>query len=234
MKSYNPGQQSVWNQYVYNGVDRKDNHVGYTYDNCLPCCGACNHMKGKKLYAEFTDWIGRVVAFKRHQNKVIVLVGMIASGKSTYCKNAARSGQLVVNDDSLVNMLHADDYTLYDKKLKTLYKSLENQAIGQILSMGRSVLVDRGLNCSAAGRQRWVALAKSFDVPCEAIVFSNDGPETHAHRRTASDARGHPLEYWLRVANLHHDEYQVPKFAEGFCKIHTISFAEIQEGRVIE
>lgn len=166
--------------------------------------------------------------------KIQVLVGMIASGKSTYARNAAKKGFLCVNDDAIVNMLHADDYTLYDKKLKTLYKSLENQAIGQILSTGRSVLVDRGLNCSAEGRQRWLALAKSFDVPCEAIVFPHDGVETHARRRRDSDARGHSYDYWLRVATVHNEGYKRPTVEEGFDVVHSITFSEITEGRVIE
>jgi len=166
--------------------------------------------------------------------KIQVLVGMIASGKSTYAKNAARRGVLCVNDDAIVNMLHADDYTLYNTKLKPLYKSLENQVIGTVLSMGKTVLVDRGLNVSVAGRQRWLALAQSFDVECEAIVFSNDGPKTHAERRTASDARGHDYDYWFRVANIHNDIYVAPTIQEGFGKVHQISFDEIKEGWVIE
>lgn len=165
--------------------------------------------------------------------KIQVLVGMIASGKSTYAKNAAKTGVLCVNDDAIVNMLHADDYTLYDTKLKTLYKSLENQVIGTVLSMGRTVLVDRGLNCSAEGRERWLALAKSFDVPCEAILFSNDGPAVHAKRRTESDSRGHDYSYWFRVANVHHAAFKVPLVEEGFSKVHLISFGEIQQGKVI-
>ena len=165
--------------------------------------------------------------------KIQVLVGMIASGKSTYAKNAAKTGVLCVNDDDLVNMLHANDYTLYDPKLKPLYKSLENQVIGTVLSMGRTVLVDRGLNSSVQGRERWLALAKSFDVPCEAILFSNDGPEVHAQRRTESDPRGHDHAYWLRVATIHHANFMVPLVEEGFSQVHQISFGEIQQGKVI-
>lgn len=165
--------------------------------------------------------------------KIQVLVGMIASGKSTYAKNAARAGFLCVNDDAVVNMLHADDYTLYNKSLKPLYKTLENQAIGTILAMGRNVVVDRGLNVSIQGRQRWLALAKSYDVPCEAVVFSNDGPQVHAERRQASDSRGYPFEYWDRVAKIHNEMWQTPSLAEGFDKIHVISFGEIKEGKVI-
>lgn len=32
--------------YVYNGIDRKDNLMGYMLSNCIPCCAKCNYMKG--------------------------------------------------------------------------------------------------------------------------------------------------------------------------------------------
>lgn len=165
--------------------------------------------------------------------KLQVLVGMIASGKSSYARSAAQKGIICLNDDAIVNMLHADDYTLYDKSLKVLYKSVENHVIGTALAMQRVVMVDRGLNVSVRGRKRWIALANSFDVSCEAIVFKNEGPEVHATRRSQMDSRGHPFEYWLKVAKRHQSEYQEPSVDEGFAAVHYISFGEIQEGKVI-
>lgn len=35
--------------YHYNGIDRKDNSIGYTYENSLPCCAICNSVKGQYL-----------------------------------------------------------------------------------------------------------------------------------------------------------------------------------------
>lgn len=163
-----------------------------------------------------------------------VLVGMIASGKSTYCRNAAKRGHIVCNDDAIVNMLHADEYTLYDKKLKTLYKSVENHVIASALLMDRKVLVDRGLNCKVEGRKRWLALANSFDVQCEAIVFNNEGPEVHARRRADSDSRGHDYDYWLMVAKYHDSQFKLPTLEEGFNGIHYLSWADIQSGFVVD
>lgn len=162
-----------------------------------------------------------------------VLCGPIASGKSSYCKNAAQAGFLIVNDDSIVNMLHADIYTLYDKNLKILYKSIENHAISTALAMGKCVVVDRGLNCSISGRQRWIALAKSFDVGCDAIVFKNEGPKIHAERRSKSDDRGHDYEYWLKVAQAHQSNYKEPAVEEGFDNIHYVNFEEIKKGKFV-
>lgn len=151
-----------------------------------------------------------------NNSKVVILVGHIASGKSTYCKKLAKEGCLILNDDAIVNMLHADDYTLYDKKLKVLYKSLENSVITLGICLNKTILVDRGLNVTKQGRNRFIALANSFDVRCEALVFKAETPEIHATRRTNHDPRGHDYDYWLKVAQHHFSRYQVPTLSEGF------------------
>ena len=51
--------------FLANGVDRKDNTVGYIIDNCLPCCTQCNMYKREKGYEEFTAWLDRAAAFRR-------------------------------------------------------------------------------------------------------------------------------------------------------------------------
>lgn len=165
--------------------------------------------------------------------KIYVLVGMIASGKSSYCKNAARSGNIILNDDAIVNLVHADDYSLYDKRLKILYKTIENNIISLGLCLGRTVIVDRGLNVGRKARQRWITMARSFDVPCEAIEFPKDTIKVHARRRYESSNRGHSYEYWLEVATEHGKQYEEPTCAEGFDYIHYITFDEIICGHLV-
>jgi hypothetical protein len=46
-----------YDSFIYNGIDRKDNAVGYTAENSLPCCKECNLRKGTMGYEEFTAWI---------------------------------------------------------------------------------------------------------------------------------------------------------------------------------
>ena len=43
--------------YLYNGIDRKDNEIGYTVDNTIPCCKTCNFMKGSLTYSDFLSKI---------------------------------------------------------------------------------------------------------------------------------------------------------------------------------
>lgn len=42
--------------YVYNGIDRLDNGVGYEVNNCVPCCKKCNFAKNKMTFEEFKEW----------------------------------------------------------------------------------------------------------------------------------------------------------------------------------
>lgn len=44
-----------------NGVDRKDSNNGYTKDNVLPCCWACNCMKKNYNYEFFINHINKII-----------------------------------------------------------------------------------------------------------------------------------------------------------------------------
>ncbi len=165
--------------------------------------------------------------------KIYLLCGMIASGKSTYCKHAAKEGSIIVNDDSIVNCVHADNYLLYNPKLKTLYKSTENHLVNMAIALQRTAIVDRGLNVSVRARKRWIAMADSLDVPCEAIVFPRDSNELHAKRRFENDSRGLSYDVWLNIARRHSADYAVPTVEEGLDAVHYITWDEIQKGKVI-
>lgn len=52
--------------YLYNGIDRVNNAIGYELNNCVPCCTVCNRAKNTMSTSQFTAWINRVV---RHQRK---------------------------------------------------------------------------------------------------------------------------------------------------------------------
>ena len=49
-----------WNV-VYNGIDRKDNSIGYVFENCVSCCKTCNTMKNVMSVSEFIDHIKRIL-----------------------------------------------------------------------------------------------------------------------------------------------------------------------------
>ena len=155
-------------------------------------------------------------------SEICLCVGMIASGKSTYCKQKGKEGWVVINDDAIVNMLHGGTYTLYNKTWKPLYKAIEDNILHIAIAMNKSVIIDRGVDISIKSRTRWIAIAHSLETPIKAIVFERFTPEIHARRRFESDDRGHDYEYWLNTAKAHSLRYENPTIEEGFCEIEFI------------
>ena len=51
--------------YIYNGIDRLDNSLGYTKLNSVPCCKHCNTMKMQLSYDEFMTHIE--IILKKHR-----------------------------------------------------------------------------------------------------------------------------------------------------------------------
>lgn len=54
------GKQREHGKYTYNGIDRKDNDIGYELENCVPCCKSCNKAKGTLGHDEFINLIDRI------------------------------------------------------------------------------------------------------------------------------------------------------------------------------
>ena len=48
------------NDTVLMGIDRKDNTLGYTLENSVPCCPTCNFAKRGLSVIEFIEWARRV------------------------------------------------------------------------------------------------------------------------------------------------------------------------------
>ena len=45
--------------FTYNGIDRKNNSLGYVPGNVVSCCSRCNRAKDTMSYSEFIQWIGK-------------------------------------------------------------------------------------------------------------------------------------------------------------------------------
>lgn len=46
--------------FTYNGIDRKNNDLGYTAENSVSCCTTCNLRKGSSSAEEFIDWANKI------------------------------------------------------------------------------------------------------------------------------------------------------------------------------
>lgn len=54
------GHDDKQRKFSYNGIDRLNSELGYSIDNCVPCCIVCNKAKLKRSKEEFLSWVRRV------------------------------------------------------------------------------------------------------------------------------------------------------------------------------
>ena len=63
-REFAKGWQGYNGSFICNGIDRKDNSIGYTYENSLPACGKCNLAKHTGTYDDFIIWIDKLANFR--------------------------------------------------------------------------------------------------------------------------------------------------------------------------
>jgi 5-methylcytosine-specific restriction endonuclease McrA len=52
-----------YGEYVYSGIDRVDNSIGYVPSNVVPACYTCNRAKGTKSKNDFLAWVLTVAKY---------------------------------------------------------------------------------------------------------------------------------------------------------------------------
>lgn len=123
-------------------------------------------------------------------------------------------------------MLHGGDYLGYNKRLKPIYKTIENAIFTSAILAGYDLIIDRGVDIKKSSRERWIKLAHAYDQDICAITFKFESPEVHAKRRFECNPRGHTYEYWLDVAKFNSDNVEMPSINEGFYNVYRSSYFE--------
>ena|SRR6185312_7109555 len=80
-QSYTPKVGGIRLECVfYNGIDRRNNKVGYTEENSVSCCKYCNLAKSRWTEQEFLDWVQKI---SRYQNKKYAKMRLLELDKAS-------------------------------------------------------------------------------------------------------------------------------------------------------
>lgn len=162
--------------------------------------------------------------------KLYVLVGMIASGKSTWAREKADEGAVVVCHDDLTQMLHGR--YRYEADMRICYRQMEEEIADAALLWGRDVVIDR-THLTRESRKRWIDFGRNLNrihrwrgrrepfVEVIAVAFPRKIAYVHAKRRYESDSRGRSFHEWRQVAGHNQDQADAEPLsdAEGFDRI---------------
>ena len=142
--------------------------------------------------------------------RIVVLVGLPGSGKSTYLK---RMGAVGLSSDAVRKVLADDetDQTIHVRVFQTIRYLLE-----QRIAIGRPVTYIDATSLTPEERAPYLEIGRAHQCEVEAVFF--DIPLDVCLERNAGRQRLVPPDALAKLAA----KLVPPTFAEGFCKITVV------------
>jgi predicted kinase len=163
--------------------------------------------------------------------KIIVVVGNIGSGKSTYIRKLHTAFKndtppyIVIARDTIRYMMGGGNY-VFNPTLEEVVWQSEMYMIRRFLQKGCNIIVDE-VGISRDMRKKYIQLAKEFNYDIEAHVFPRLTMQESVDRRMNNPHECPDRELWEGVWKKFDNRYQEPTVEEGFAFIRYMTREEI-------
>jgi len=131
-------------------------------------------------------------------SKILLPIGMIGSGKSTWARKYIldHPNTKIVGGDEIRFMLHGGEYT-HHAALEPVVLDILFAVANELLESGYDVILDE-CYCSLTRKMRG-HVARILEVEMVAVVFSERDMQDHIDDKILKGLRGKTVNYWKHV-----------------------------------
>lgn len=144
---------------------------------------------------------------------MVLMVGNIGSGKSTYVNHLLKSGYLNVSRDGLRYSIGGGEY-LFDLKLEPAIKKVVLLLAEEIMKTGKNLVIDETNMCTEI-RLPYIQLAKKYNYRSYAIIMPKYDMDCSIDRRLQSPHGNFDRSIWETVWKRFDSIYDEPSKDEG-------------------
>lgn len=149
--------------------------------------------------------------------KCIILVGVPASGKTTWLSNNRVAWSKTISTDNIIEEIASQYHFTYDEAFKDLISFAEKvmwKDLKANAKIGNTIYIDR-TNMSAKGRKKFIDFLKPYGYTFEAVDFEIPEKDELERRLNSRVGKFIPKNILKSMA----DNYEMPLKSEGFEKI---------------
>lgn len=149
--------------------------------------------------------------------KCTILVGVPASGKSTWVQKNMSERTWVVSTDNIIESLANRYGFTYNEIFKETIRFADMVMVKHMImnaEIGYDLIIDR-TNMSEKSRRQYITKLKKYGYTFDAVVFETPEKEEWNRRLNSREGKTIPAEVLKKMQ----DSYEIPLHSEGFEKI---------------
>lgn len=150
-------------------------------------------------------------------SKIIVLIGNIGSGKTTYARKLAAQGYRIVSRDALRYMIGGGTYTFNEETEPIIILSARRMAT-LLVAEGIPIVIDE-VNVSVNFRAPFLDIAEDHMCEIEAHILPKINRDEAVDNRMIDPHDTPDEKLWEGVWDKFDSIYEQPTITEGFDKI---------------
>ncbi len=150
--------------------------------------------------------------------ELIILVGNIGSGKSTYCSRLVKKNYLIVSKDQMRYAIGAGKYIHNVEYEPSIHQAIKTFCKNIMFYSTANLVIDE-TNMTNIEREIYLKLANEYHYKKICIIFPNLGKKESVKRRLNSNHGDTAKKIWEEVWENKNKEYQKPSLKEGFDRI---------------